>query len=88
MNKFNFSLKIFEGIVGLIHLAEALHSDTPKTGVQKKQEVMEGMKEVITSVEGFTTGGAKGTWKKLEPVLPGVIDSTVGIIFPPKETKL
>jgi len=87
MNKFNFGLKIFEGIMGLIHLAEALHSDQPKSGLKKKQEVMEWTKEV-TSVEGVTTGGAKGTWEKLEPVLPGVIDSTVGIFFPKKETKL
>lgn len=85
MNKFNMGLNILQGIFSLIHFAEALYSDKPKTGQQKKQLVMEGAKGIIESASNLTSGGAKSTWEKIEKIAPTLIDDASSLLYPPNK---
>lgn len=83
-NKFEMGLNIFSGIVSLVHFAESWFSGKPKSGEEKAALVLEGTKELVNSMEGITTGGAKSTWTKIERITPALIDKTAGILYPPK----
>ena len=82
MNKFNTGLSILQGVFSLIHFAEAWYSDKPKTGEQKKQLVMNGLKSIVRSAEAVTTGGAHKTWEKIGKVAPELIDNSVQLLYP------
>jgi len=85
MNKFNTGLSILQGIFSLIHFAEALYSDKPKTGEQKKQLVLDGAKGIIESASNLTSGGAHKTWEKIEKIAPDLIDNASSLLYPPNK---
>ena len=84
MDNFKFGMKIFTGVIALIHFAESWFSDS-NTGAEKKELVMRGAKQLVETAEAVTTGGAKNTWSKIEKVLPDVVDKTASILYPPNK---
>lgn len=84
-NKFETGINILKGVFSLVHFFEALFSDKPKTGAQKKQLVIESAKSLIDTAENLSTGGMHNTWEKIETVLPDVVDSAASILYPPNK---
>jgi len=85
MDKFKMGINIIQGIFSLVHFAEALFSDTPKTGEQKAKLVLEGTKGLVHAAENITTGGAHNTWEKIEKIAPDMIDSAANMLYPPNK---
>ncbi len=68
----------------LMQGAEALFSDRPKTGQEKKSAVTMAAKAAVDALHQNSRGGQKATWDKLAPAVDSMIDSTASLLFPNK----
>ena len=86
MSNWLFALQLIPLIVNLMSIIEKLLG--PGTGIQKKEFVKDGVKQVVKEMSKVSTGGQKETWETIdlhmEPI-SSLIDVLAGLLFPHKE---
>lgn len=73
--------QLFFAAVKLAMMAEKYFKDKPKSGAEKNEMVMSGMKAVVDGVQTMSTGGQAETWDKIEAPVKEVVDLACGVMF-------
>lgn len=88
MNSWLFALQLIPLIMNLMTTIEKIMG--PGTGVQKKEFVKDGVRQVVKEMSAVSTGGQKQTWETvdlfMEPI-SRLIDVLSGLLFPNEEVK-
>lgn len=83
MSSWLFALQLIPLIINLMTTIEKLLGSG--TGVQKKEFVKDGVKQVVKEMSAVSTGGQKQTWQTvdlfMEPI-SRLIDVLAGLLFP------
>jgi len=80
----NVLFLILKYLPTLIHIAEELFADKPKSGEEKKRLVMDTTEAVIGAVKDASTGGQKETWDRISDPVSNMVDNMATIMFPKK----
>ena len=83
MSTWLFALQLIPLIINLMIMIEKLLG--PGTGVQKKEFVKDGVKQVVKGMAAVSTGGQKETWQAIDLIMvpiSGLIDILAALLFP------
>jgi len=69
-------------LFALIGVAEDQYKDVPKSGDQKKADVLMVINKIISSMVAVSTGGQKATWVAIEMIVSPLISLLAAISFP------
>ena len=86
MSTWIFCLQLIPLIINLMKIVEGLLG--PGTGVQKKEFVKDGVKQVVKEMSAVSTGGQKETWKTIDLFMNPIsrlIDVLAALLFPKNE---
>ena len=86
MSSWLFALQLIPLIINLMTTIEKLLGSG--TGVQKKEFVKDGVKEVVKEMSAVSTGGQKETWETVDLFMGPIsrlIDVLASLLFPKDE---
>lgn len=86
MSSWLFALQLIPLIINLMTCIEKLLG--PGTGVQKKEFVKDGVRQVVKEMSAVSTGGQKQTWETIDlfmAPISGLIDVLARLLFPNDE---
>lgn len=84
MKEFELFLKLMPIIIELMKMAEKVFAKE-KSGVEKKEAVINGVNAIYGMAEGMSTGGQKETLTTVKPLVSPTIDVLAGFMFPKVE---
>ena len=86
MNNWLFMLQLVPLVTNLMKIAEKLLG--PGTGVQKKEYVKDGIRQVAKAMISLSSGGQKETWELIDSLMEPIsnlINVLAGLLFPKNE---